>query len=195
MTIEKKNGNLVFVPEKETRVGVVFYPGALVDYDAYAPLLSSLAEEGVLAVDVKMPMNFAFFGISKANKVLEAYPEIDHWYIAGHSLGGAMASYYLDKNSAKYDGLILLASYSTKDLSDDNLKILSLYGSEDQVLNKKNYEKYKTNLGAYLETVIEGGCHAFFGSYGAQKGDGTPTISKEVQTEEAKEEILRFIAF
>ena len=31
------------------------------------------------------------------------------------------------------------------------------------------------------ETVIDGGCHAGFGSYGAQKGDGAPTISAEEQ--------------
>jgi len=27
------------------------------------------------------------------------------------------------------------------------------------------------------ETIIDGGCHAGFGSYGAQKGDGAPVIS------------------
>ena len=41
---------------------------------------------------------------------------------------------------------------------------------------------YKINLPQdTTETVIDGGCHAGFGSYGAQKGDGTTTISAEEQ--------------
>ena len=57
-----------------------------------------------------------------------------------------------------------------------------LYGSEDGVLNREKYEADRTNLPQdTTETVIDGGCHAGFGSYGAQKGDGTPTISAEEQ--------------
>ena len=33
----------------------------------------------------------------------------------------------------------------------------------------------------YAELVIEGGNHAQFGDYGAQDGDGTPTITNEEQ--------------
>jgi len=29
--------------------------------------------------------------------------------------------------------------------------------------------------------VIDGGCHAYFGMYGAQEGDGRPEISNEEQ--------------
>ena len=50
----------------------------------------------------------------------------DHWYISGHSLGGAIASSYSYKNSDKLDGIIFLEAYSMKDLSNTNLKVLSL---------------------------------------------------------------------
>ena len=54
--------------------------------------------------------------------------------------------------------------------------------AEDGVLNREKYEADRTNLPQdTTETVIDGGCHAGFGSYGAQKGDGTPTISAEEQ--------------
>ena len=33
----------------------------------------------------------------------------------------------------------------------------------------------------FTEIVIPGGCHAYFGSYGPQEGDGTPQISNEEQ--------------
>ena len=55
-------------------------------------------------------------------------------------------------------------------------------GGEDGVLNREKYEADRVNLPQdTTETVIDGGCHAGFGSYGAQKGDGTPTISAEEQ--------------
>ena len=39
------------------------------------------------------------------------------------------------------------------------------------------------------ETVIEGGCHAYFGAYGAQKGDGTPAITCEEQMQQTVQAI------
>ena len=49
-------------------------------------------------------------------------------------------------------------------------------------MNRDKYDEYRSNLPSDLiEVVIEGGCHAYFGMYGAQEGDGTPTISNEEQ--------------
>mgnify|MGYP003037100703 CR=1 FL=1 len=80
------------------------------------------------------------------------------------------------------DGLVLLAAYSTADLTDSGLRVYAAYGSEDGVLNREKYEADRTNLPQdTTEAIIDGGCHAGFGSYGAQKGDGTPTISAEEQ--------------
>ena len=71
---------------------------------------------------------------------------------------------------------------NTADLTDSGLRVYAAYGSEDGVLNREKYEADRTNLPQdTTETVIDGGCHAGFGSYGAQKGDGTPTISAEEQ--------------
>ena len=82
----------------------------------------------------------------------------------------------------RLDGLVLLAAYSTADLTDSGLRVYAAYGSEDGVLNREKYEADRVNLPQdTTETVIDGGCHAGFGSYGAQKGDGTPTISAEEQ--------------
>ena len=60
-----------------------------------------------------------------------------------------------------------------------------IYVSEDGVLNREKYEADRANLPQdTTETVIDGGCHAGFGSYGAQKGDGTPAISAEEQQQQ-----------
>ena len=153
-----------------------------VENTAYAPLLHDLAEDGILCVLVKMPCNLAVLDRNAADSIPERFFEVTDWYIGGHSLGGAMAASYAAKHTDELDGLVLLAAYSTADLTDSGLRVYAAYGSEDGVLNREKYEADRTNLPQdTTETVIDGGCHAGFGSYGAQKGDGTPTISAEEQ--------------
>lgn len=176
------NKYIVFMP-KEVKAGLIFYPGGKVEYDAYAPLLDELKDEGILCILVKMPFNLAVFGMNKANKVYEEYMKYtDNWYLAGHSLGGAMAASYLANNHEKYDGLFLLGAYSTSNLCDTNLDVSLIYGSLDLVMNKEKYESSKSNLPLdYNEYIIKGGCHAYFGSYGNQANDGSPTITRAEQ--------------
>ena len=103
-----------------------------------------------------------------------------------------MAASYLADHIEDYDGLILLGSYSTADLSETDLTVLSVYGSEDKVMNRDKYHEYKSNLpGDFIEVVIEGGCHAYFGMYGAQEGDGEPAISNEQQIFLTAEQIFK----
>lgn len=184
------NGNIVFEPEEATQ-GFIFYPGGKVEYTAYAPLLEALAKQGILSVLVQMPLNLAVLDQNAADGIQKQFEDIDTWYIGGHSLGGAMAASYVSKHTKDFDGLILLAAYSTADLSESGLKVLTVYGSEDGVLNREKLEKYENNLPTDAKTiVIEGGCHAYFGYYGEQKGDKTPSISREEQILETVEAIL-----
>ena len=171
---------------------LIFYPGAKVEDLAYASLLKQLAVDGIDCYLVHMPGNLAFMGMNRADKIMETY-SYDHWYLAGHSLGGAMAAVYADKNSEKLDGLIFLAAYSTKDLSDTDLKVLSIYGSNDGVVNMdKVTEGRKLMPSVYEEFCIQGGNHAGYGDYGAQKGDGEADISAKEQQEETAEKIVEF---
>ena len=173
-------GDLVFYPES-AEAGLIFYPGGKVEYTAYIPLMQALAADGILCVLVQMPGNLAVLDMDAAEGIPEMF-DIDTWYIGGHSLGGSMAASYLADHTDDFDGLVLLGAYSTADLSGSGLKILSLYGSQDLVMNREKYAKYRENLPADLtETVIDGGCHAYFGMYGAQDGDGIPTITNEAQ--------------
>ena len=80
-----------------------------------------------------MPFDLAVLDANAADGLQDYFPEIKHWYMAGHSLGGAMAATYISKHNANFDGLILLAAYSTADLSQTPLKVISIYGSNDQV--------------------------------------------------------------
>ena len=193
ITVTSANDRIVF-ESADSDTGIIFYPGGKVQYEAYAPLMEQIALRGITVVLLHMPFNLAVFDVNAADGIMEDYPDIDTWYMAGHSLGGAMAATYLYKNQSDYAGLILLAAYSTKDLSDSGLKVLSIYGSEDGVLARDTYKENLKNLPEdYTEHVIEGGCHAYFGSYGAQKKDGTPTITADEQWQETAEVIYDFI--
>ena len=193
VTVTQENGSWVFAPDAPT-AGLIFYPGGKVENTAYAPLLHKLAEQGILCVLVKMPCNLAVLDMNAADGIPEDFPEVDSWYIGGHSLGGAMAASYAAKHTDELDGLVLLAAYSTADLTDSGLRLFSTYGSEDGVLNREKYEANRPNLPAgTTKVVIDGGCHAGFGSYGPQAGDGTPTISSEDQQQQTADALAAWM--
>ena len=188
--VEEPNGTIVFEPVEASK-GFIFYPGEKVEHRAYIPLMQACAEQGILCILVEMPFNLAVLDVNAADGIQEQYPQIQDWYIGGHSLGGSMAAAYLEKNAEDYEGLILLGSYSTADLSQSGLDVLSIYGSEDKVMNREKYEENKANLPEdFTEVILDGGCHAYFGMYGLQDGDGTPTISNEDQISMTVEHML-----
>ena len=186
------NGALVFDPGNAD-TALIFYPGGKVEYLAYEPLMIAIARQGILCILPKMPFNLAVFDMNAADTYISDYPEILHWYLGGHSLGGSMAASYTSKNIDNVEGLVLLASYSTADMSSADIRVLSIYGSNDGVLNKESYQSNKSNLPADLtEEVLKGGNHAGFGSYGPQKGDGSADISAEQQQSEAAQVVAVF---
>lgn len=181
LTYAEKNGITSVSPENPSKA-LIFYPGGKVEHKAYLPLMYACASRGILCILVEMPFRLAVFDINAADGIREQYPEIEEWYIAGHSLGGSMAAAYLGEKSDGFNGLILLGSYSTENLSEKNLRVLSIFGTEDTVMNRKKYADTINNLPKDLiEIEIEGGCHAYFGMYGEQKGDGTALISNAEQ--------------
>lgn len=171
--------------------GLIFYPGAKVDEAAYMPIMDELAESGICCVIVKMPYHMAIFDTDAAAAVMEQFSEIERWYIGGHSMGGAMAAGYAADHEAEFAGLILLAAYPTEELVE--LPVLSIYGSEDKVLNLEKYTKSIPLAENLTEHVIEGGNHAGFGNYGIQDGDGTAEIRTEEQWQETVDYILNFM--
>jgi len=193
--VETAEGWYAFEPEGEPVAGLVFYPGGLVDPAAYAPMMQRLSVGGVLAVIVPMPLDLAVFGIRRADEVIAAYPDVEHWAIGGHSLGGAMACEYVVAHPEVFDGLVLLASYPAEstDLSATDVQTALIYGTEDGVSGDV-FEDSLTRLPAGTVLVeIFGGNHAQFGDYGPQKGDGTASVSREEQQRLSAESILALL--
>jgi hypothetical protein len=176
------DGTLQFIPANPSGVGLIFYPGAKVDPRAYAPMAHALAEQGYFVAIPPMPLNLAVFGINAADPIIAAHPEITHWAVGGHSLGGSMAARYVQAQPAHVEGLLLLASYPDIDLSASPLDAVVVYGTLDGLATVEKVEATRVLLPTSSRWVeIEGGNHAQMGWYGAQSGDNSATISREAQ--------------
>lgn len=176
-----------FAPENTTATtGLIIYPGAKVEPEAYAPLANKIAQAGYEVIITPMPLNFAIFDSNAADEVISKFPNIKNWVISGHSLGGVMAAKYASENS-NIKGVIFYASYPQGDeLKDSNIEVTSIYGSLDGVANLEKIVGSKDLLPASTTFVeIIGGNHAQFGSYGEQSGDNPAEISVDEQIEKA----------
>ncbi len=195
LNIEKSNDMIVFKPKYGgSDMGFVFYPGGKVEYLSYVPLMQKIANKGYTCVLLKMPLNLAVFDINGADRAIENLPDVKSWYVGGHSLGGAMSSAYAEKNLDKLSGVIFLGAYPSSDLSKTELTMLSIYGSEDKILNRESFENNKKNAplnAQYYE--IQGGNHANYGNYGMQDKDGIATITAEKQQEITANTIVDFL--
>ncbi len=170
--------------DNDSNIGIIFYPGGKVEAEAYLPILNKLRYSGHNVYLATMPFNLAVFNVNAADNIINSNKDITTWYIAGHSLGGAMASNYASENKDKIKGLILLGSTLYGDYPLD--QTLTVYGENDLLV--KDDITYTENL-----YMIEGGNHAMFGNYGIQDGDGAALITNDVQQEIAVTIINRFI--
>jgi hypothetical protein len=187
---------ITFTPLEKGETGLIFYPGGLVEPTAYAPVLQKIAEEGVLVIIVPMPLNLAIFNPGAANAVIEDYPQISKWILAGHSLGGATAGIFAENNPTKIDGIAFWDSYppNSADLSNNDISVLSIFGTTNNFPNTENFDDKRTLLpDDTIFVAIEGANHAQFGDYGPQKGDIVASISLAEQHERVAEIMLDFI--
>lgn len=183
ITVEQNGNWISFEPSVILGAAVIFYPGALVEAEAYAPLARRIAAAGHPFYIAQMPLNLAVIKADAAEEILRVHPKLS-FVLGGHSLGGVIASRYAAEHADQLEGVFFLASYPDDkgSLKDTTLSVLSILGTEDGVIDRANYSKGRSYLPS--NTVyysIAGGNHAQFGSYGAQKGDGTPAISEEQQ--------------
>jgi predicted esterase len=161
----------------------VYYPGGRVPAQSYEFMARALAAQGITVAIPVMPLELAVISPNRASEIrmtLEAAGmKITKFIVGGHSLGGAMAAKYAFSNPV--DGLILMGAYSVDDLTGKTFKVLDLAAEHDGLATT---EKVKAGLaklpsGSSVD-IIAGGVHAFFGRYGAQSGDGSPTVARDV---------------
>lgn len=183
-SISQQDHLTILSPTYPTDTAMIFYPGAKVEAEAYLPLLDQIRQTGMTCILVHMPFRMAIFDADAAEEVISQFPEIQHWYIAGHSMGGAMASQFASDHPDQVDGLILMGAYIYGDYPAE--KTLTIYGSLNQSV--EDHIDYTENI-----VEIEGGNHAQFGNYGPQKGDPTATISAQEQQAQTVAAIETFL--
>lgn len=183
MKIVETNDAIIFIPlEANWQTGLIFYPGGKVAPEAYAPLMRRIAENGVITVIAKMPFNLAVLNLEAASKVMamDEVNDIKNWYMAGHSLGGSMASDYAVSNSDQIQGVILMGAYPNKSSAESGLSYLAITGSEDQIVNRESFAAAIWPQNTEFQT-IDGGNHSYFGDYGLQEGDSPGSVSRDQQ--------------
>ena len=192
------NGNQIsetddgyFIDGSGEKTALIFYQGAKVDAETYLPLIKQLADNGIDCFLLKTPFDMPIFDKNAADKIIGSY-KYDTLLLGGHSMGGMVAADYVAEHPDSSDGVVLLAAYPTEAISD-SVRLLSVYGTEDKVLDINAYENSKQYFpGGCTEIIIDGGNHAQFGNYGAQSGDGEAEITSQEQQTQTAAAITRF---
>ena len=181
-----------FIPQNNQSTGLLFYPGSLVEPEAYAPLARAVAEQGFRTIIVKLPLRTASFGSQEAD--LMAYTltliaendDVPKWFIAGHSRGGAIAARFAHQYGDSVDGLVLIGTSHPKEaaysLASATFPLTKIYATHDGLASVVEVEANAEFLPVETHWVeIEGGNHAQFGYYGHQLGDNRAEIGREEQ--------------
>lgn len=197
--ITRESRNIILLPPEGIPLrdpGIIFYPGGRVSPDSYAAMLSGLAVRGYPVVIVSMPFDLAVLGISRGLDARSSVLETEQWVIAGHSLGGAMASWLVHREPDAFSALMLMASYpaGSRSLADASIPVLSIYAELDGLATRSDIDERKHLLPANTQYfLIPGGNHAQFGSYGPQKDDGTASISETAQHRIIVQAVIEFL--
>lgn len=182
--LEPAHGGYVLSPANASAsatVGLVFYPGARVEPDAYLVTFAPIVVATGITVSIPdLPLNVGLLGVGTAGQIQHSNPAVQRWYVGGHSLGGVAACRYASNAPDSVDGLVLFASYCDRDVSEQELAVLSITGTQDTVLDRGAYDDARGRLPA--DTVfheVDGVNHSQFGSYSGQRGDSPATVSYE----------------
>jgi hypothetical protein len=196
VNVEDVSDYYLFTPKKEFKKVVIFYPGAMVEAEAYVPLCRNLADKNMKVYLIKMPWRLASKGYNKPKELHLFDDATKNYILAGHSQGGKMAAQFVYENPKLIDKLILIGTSHPRDISlaDAEIPILKIYGSQDGVADEGSIMKNKSKLPETAKFLkIQGANHCQFGYYGFQLGDDKATISREQQQKETLNAMVSFI--
>lgn len=187
--------NRIEFGDPDSEVGIILYPGAKVEKEAYAYYGSRLAEEGVFVAIPSLRLNLGIADIDAAETIIAAHPgKIERRIVGGHSLGGSAASGFALENESRVEGVIFLASYPISSMVESELRVLSISGEVDGLATQTDIEASRENVpdDAVFYEIVDGN-HANFGMYGPQDGDNDSPLSAKEQLDETIEQILNWL--
>jgi len=202
ITVTETSRYVDFRPNASAQpVGLIFFPGGMVQPDAYAPLARTIAERGYNVFIVKLPFGSAPFAsqeaavMQQALEIMQTQTAIQHWVVGGHSRGAAIASRFAVLHGEAFEGLILIGTSHPKeaafDLSNSTLAVTKIYASNDGLASVPEVKANAVYLPeATTWVLIDGGNHSQFGYFGTLLGDNPATISREQQQQLTVEALL-----
>lgn len=193
LTKENKDGYTKFFPQiPSNNKGIILYTGAKIPSKSYTYLAQAFTQQGYTVFFSDFFLNYAFFNIDLAQKIINENEEIHTFALSGHSLGGAMVGKFLSqKQNPKITHVIFLASYSIDNIASIPQSVLSLSAERDGNTTHEKIAENKVNLPSATQFIeIAGGNHRYFADYTYQKGDLEATISSDIQ----QAEIIRMMS-
>jgi predicted esterase len=193
ITIKNTNQFIRFQPnEDRQRTGFIFFPGGMVQPEAYAPISRAIADQGFNVYVIKLPFGSAPLDsqetgvMDQALAIMDANKSIQYWFVGGHSRGAAIASRFAYLHGDSFDALILIGTSHPNeeafDLSNTTLSVTKIYASRDGLASVEEVEANAVHLPDDTNwELIDGGNHSQFGYYGNSLGDNAATISREDQ--------------
>jgi pimeloyl-ACP methyl ester carboxylesterase len=198
--VERGESYWLFRPAGEmSGIGLLFFPGALVEVAAYAPLARDVAAHGRAVLIVELPRRGGFGGadspevLNRTHNAMRQSVAIRRWVVAGHSRGGVVAARMVHDDPSAFAGLVLIGTSHPRDFSLANLRmpVTRVYGTRDTVADVEKLDATRGNLPAATRMVaIEGGNHSQFGYYGFQPGDWFATIDRDTQQRLTRQAIV-----
>jgi len=215
----KRNDDADDDDDANKQMGLILYPGWLINHTSYAPIASKLSDAGILVVVMSMePFRADVEADEKAIKrilrviyelmtdVAANYP-VPEWAVGGHGYGAHLAMKVAKATSPGTSKLVVWGcgdrpiDYRVHSLSDNKtIEVLVLNGSEDASINRLS-DSQQTNFRDILPPTavyrtIQGGNHNGFGHYEKPKNrkrDGIRKITLDEQQEVAVNETVQFL--
>lgn len=195
VVVQLEEAKISFFNSQDKSIEVLFFPGGLVDPEAYIPLARILAENGYNTHIIKMPWRMSTKGYNQIKHLFDLNNKDKTYILGGHSQGAKMAAQFVFENENQIDALFLLGTSHPRDidLSDLDIPCLKLYAEYDGLASVEEVLANKNKLPSGSQLIeVEGGNHAQFAYMGHLLLDGKATISKERQLKLTSEYLLDF---
>jgi len=193
-------GTMTFTPAGHSkRASLIFIPGAMVEPAAYAPLAHSIAREGHAVILLKLPWRMASSDsqrravVQRVGQIIQSSDPSTRWIVAGHSVGGVLASEAARDHGNLLAGMVLIGTSHPRDfdLSSLSIDVTKVSATNDGLASAAEIKANAKKLPPQTHwVVIDGGNHSQFGYYGFQLGDHRATISRSEQQAQTAKALL-----
>ena len=203
LRVETTGYGRVFRPAvPASKAAFVFIPGGLIDPNAYVPLVRAVADAGIPAAIVDVPLRAAPTDSMRATlwtRIELAKDDVGGErpiVLGGHSRGGMFASAFAAERPGELAGLVLFGTTHPRDqdLSKTTWPVVKILGSADCVAPLAESERNRAKLPQSVDWIeIAGANHRQFGYYGWQIGDCAATITREEQHRRVADAIVALV--